>query len=232
MIQLKGSYIIKAGETILRKGNNIITLLGESFFLNRAINNEFTPIQYVVLGNSSTQAIKSDIALGNETCRKKCVCEVNLDTKQIVLTCSCTAKEILGTSEIGVANEEILISHDVYYAIDDEFITNDIDSVEITYTFDLNTASQRTNWKYYTSGDVGNTKKNIYYTVEENPVISVSEEVSGVSKLINGYKGLKNVDALKNTTGAYFYDNNTKTLFIRTINNDDPNNHKILIATR
>ena len=232
MIQFKGSYTIRAGETLIREGHNIITLLGESFFLNRAINNEFTPITYIVLGNSSVQAIKSDIALGNETCRKKCVCEVNLETKQILLTCSCTAKEILLTSEIGVANEEILISHDVFNAIDDEFITNDIDSVEITYTFDLNTASQRTNWEYYTSGDSGNTKRNIYYTVEENQVISVSEEISGVSKSINGYKGVKTLDALKNTTGAYFYDTNTKTLFIRTINNDNPNNYKILIATR
>lgn len=231
MIHVKGSYIIRAGKNILRR-NNIITLLGESFFLNRAINNEFSPINYIVLGNSSIQAMKSDISLGNETVRKKCVSEVNLETKQIVLTCSCTAKEILGTTEIGVANEEILISHDVYDVINDSFITNDIDSVEITYSFDLNTASQRSNWKYYSSADSGNTRRNIYYTVEENAVISVSEEVSGVSKSINGYKGLKSLNQLKNTTGAYFYDENTKTLFIRTINNDDPNNYKILIATR
>ena len=231
MINVKGSYVIRAGDNIIRR-NNIITLLGESFFLNRAINNEFTPIQYIVFGNSSIQSLKSDIALGNETVRKKCVCEANLETKQIILYCSCTAKEILGTTEIGVANEEILISHDVYEAITDSFITNDIDSVEITYTFDLSTASQRSNWQHYSSIDTTSKKYHIYYTVEENPVVSVSEEVSGVVKSINGYKGLKTLDALKNTTGAYFYNDKTKTLFIRTINNDDPNNYKILIATR
>ena len=231
MINVKGHYTIQAKDRIIR-GNNIITLLGESFFLNRAINNEFNPIQYIVFGNSSVQAMKSDFSLGNETVRKKCVCEVNLETKQILLTCSCTAKEILGTTEIGVANDEILISHDVYDVIDDEFITSDIDSVEVKYSFDLNTASQRTNWQYYSNIDSGKTKYNIYYTVEENPVISVSEEVNSVTKSINGYKGLKSLNGLKNATGAYFYDDNTKTLFIRTINNDNPNNYKILIATR
>lgn len=230
-MNINGSYIIKAGRNIIR-GNNLITLLGESFFLNRAVNNEFTPISYIVLGNSSIQAIKSDISLGNETVRKKCVCEVDLKTKQILLTCSCTASEILGVTEIGVANDEILISHDVFDAIEDDFITNDIDSVEITYAFDLNTASQRTNWKHYSSIDTTSNKYNIYYTVEENPVVSVSEEVSGVMKSLTGYKGVKSLASLKTTNRAYFYDENTKTLFIRTSNHDDPNNYKILIATR
>ena len=210
----------------------MITLLGESFLLNRVINNEFTPIEYLVFGNSSIAAMKSDISLGNETVRKRCVCEVNLETKQIILSCSCTAKEILGTTEIGAVSGEVLISHDVYDAINDSFITNDIDSVEITYTIDLVTSSQRSNWKYYSSADSGNTRYNIYYTVEENPVVSVSEEISGVAKSINGYKGVKTLNALKSASGAYFYDDNTKTLFIRTINNSDPNDLKILIATR
>lgn len=231
MINIKGSYIIKSGKHIIR-GNNLITLLGESFFLNRAINNEFSPINYIVLGNSSISALKSDMSLGNETVRKKCVCEVDLETKQILLTCSCTADEILGTTEIGVANDDVLISHDVYDVIDDEFLTNDIDSVEITYTFDLNTSSQRTNWKHYSSIDTSTTKYNIYYTVEENPVVSVSEEVSGVSKSLNGYKGVKSINELKNLSGAYFYDANTKTLFICTVNHDNPEKYKILIATR
>lgn len=226
MINIKGSYVIRIGDNIIKR-NNIITLLGESFFLNRAINNEFNPIKYIVLGNSSVQAKKYDISLGNETVRKRCVSEVNLETKQIILSCSCTASEILGATEIGVANDEILMSHDIFETIDDSFITNDIDSVEITYTFDLNTASQRSNWKYYTEGDVGNTKNNIYYTVEENNVVGVTEEDTS-----SGYRGLSSLSSLRNTTGAYFYDINTNTLFIRTTKNDDPNNYKILINTR
>lgn len=223
-MNIRGSYTIRAGDKILR-GTNIITLLGESFFMNRSVNNGFDPIKYIVLGNSSLQAKKKDISLGNETVRKRCVSEVNLTTKQIILYCSCTVNEILGATEIGVANDTILISHDVFEAIDDEFITPNIDSVEITYTFDLSTSSQRTNWEYYTDGDTGGTTNNIYYLVEENPVIGVFEKDKNM-----GYRGLTSIEALKTNTGAYYYDNATGTLFVRTANNDNPNNYQILIS--
>ena len=227
-MNIKGSYVIRAGNKIIR-GNNIITLLGESFFMNRAINNEFDPLKYIVFGNSSIKARKSDYTLGNETVRKRCVSEVNLETKQIILSCSCSASEILGTTEIGVANDDILISHDVYAAITSDFITEVIDSVEITYTFDLSTSATKSEWKYYTSGDSGNTKRNIYYTTEENTVVGVTEE-----NTMSGYRAVKSLDSLKSTTGAYFHDVNTNTLFIRTTKNDNPNSvgYKIVISTR
>ena len=221
-MNIKGHYTIKCGEKIIR-GTNLITLLGESFFMNRSVNNEFEPIQYIVLGTSSIKATKSDVNLGNETVRKKCVSEVNLNAKQIILYCSCTASEILGISEIGVANNEILISHDVFEAINEEFITDNIDSVEINYTFDLQSASQRTGWQYYTEGD-DEEVNNIYYIVEETTVTGVTEKDSN-----SGYRSVNSIDSLKLYTGAYYYDDITDTLFIRTTKNDDPNGYKILI---
>ena len=92
------------------------------------------------------------------------------------------------------------------------------------------------NWLFLngTTNSTGDIKVNetslITFTLYEYD--SVSEEISGVAKSINGYKGVKTLNALKSATGAYFYDDNTKTLFIRTINNSDPNDLKILIATR
>ena len=222
MMNIKGHYTIKCGEKVIC-GNNLITLLGESFFMNRSVNNEFEPIQYIVLGTSSIKATKSDVNLGNETVRKKCVSEVNLNAKQIILYCSCTASEILGISEIGVANNEILISHDVFEAINEEFITDNIDSVEINYTFDLQSASQRTGWQYYTEGD-DEEVNNIYYIVEETTVTGVTEKDSN-----SGYRSVNSIDSLKLYTGAYYYDDITDTLFIRTTKNDDPNGYKILI---
>ena len=222
MMNIKGHYTIKCGEKVIC-GNNLITLLGESFFMNRSVNNEFEPIQYIVLGTSSIKATKSDVNLGNETVRKKCVSEVNLNAKQIILYCSCTASEILGISEIGVANNEILISHDVFEAINEEFITDNIDSVEINYTFDLQSASQRTGWQYYTEGD-DDEVNNIYYIVEETTVTGVTEKDSN-----SGYRSVNSIDSLKLYTGAYYYDDITDTLFIRTTKNDDPNGYKILI---
>lgn len=222
MMNIKGHYTIKCGEKVIR-GNNLITLLGESFFMNRSVNNEFEPIQYIVLGTSSIKATKSDVNLGNETVRKKCVSEVNLNAKQIILYCSCTASEILGISEIGVANNEILISHDVFEVINEEFITDNMDSVEINYTFDLQSASQRTGWQYYTEGD-DDEVNNIYYIVEETTVTGVTEKDSN-----SGYRSVNSIDSLKLYTGAYYYDDITDTLFIRTTKNDDPNGYKILI---
>lgn len=224
-MNIHGSYTIRVGNKIIR-GNNIITLLGESFFMNRAINNEFDPIKYIVFGNSSIKAKKSDFSLGNETVRKRCVCEVNLETKQIRLYCSCSASEIVGTTEIGVANDDVLISHDIYNVIDDSFLTNAVDSVEITYTFDLSTSATRNDWKKYTSGGSDN---NIYYTTEENTVVGVTEE-----NTMSGYRAVSSIASLKTTTGAYFYDVKTNTLFIRTTKNDNPNavGYKISISTR
>ena len=224
MMNIHGHYTIQCGNNIIR-GNNIITTLGESFFLNRACNNEFEPIKYIVFGNSSIPANKQDVSLGNETVRKKCVSEVNLNNKQIVLYCSCTAAEILGVSEIGVANDSILISHDIFDVINDEFITDNIDSVEITYTFDLNIASQRTNWQYYTEADTVSEQNNIYYVVEEHKVTGVIEKDSN-----SGYRGVKSIESLKSVTGAYYYESISNTLFIRTTKNDDPNNYKILVS--
>ena len=148
---------------------------------------------------------------------------MNLNAKQIILYCSCTASEILGISEIGVANNEILISHDVFEAINEEFITDNIDSVEINYTFDLQSASQRTGWQYYTEGD-DEEVNNIYYIVEETTVTGVTEKDSN-----SGYRSVNSIDSLKLYTGAYYYDDITDTLFIRTTKNDDPNGYKILI---
>ncbi|WP_042693414.1 hypothetical protein [Methanobrevibacter oralis] len=58
MINIKGTYNISfkfqnmfLNEEFIVSGENIITLLGESFFLNRAINEYFSPIQYIVIGD-------------------------------------------------------------------------------------------------------------------------------------------------------------------------------------
>lgn len=227
-MNIVGSYTIRCGKNIIQK-HNLITLLGESFFLNRAINNEFNPIEYIVLGDSSVMVKKGDLSLGNEIARKKCVSEVDLNKKQIVLSCSCAADEILGASEIGVSNGKILISHDNFENIDEEFLGSTIDSVEITYVFDLFTSANRRTWLYYEAADSENTVNNIYYTNEENNVIGVSEENSN-----SGYHKVNSVEELKTHAGAYYYDNDSSTLFIKTVREDNPNDFRydILISTK
>ena len=224
---IKGSYIFKAGEKIYTS-NNIITLLGESFFLNRAVNTLLNPIEYIVFGNSSVKAKKSDIALGNEVVRKKCVSQVDIDKKQILLTCSCTADEIVNTTEIGVHNGDILISHDTY-ELDDDFISPTIDSVEVSYLFQFVSSNVISDWSHYSSADTQSEQYNIYYTIVDNLVIGVSEENTN-----SGYRQVDSINNLKTMTGAYYYDLNTKTLYIRTTRNNNPNNdnYEITVQTR
>ena len=227
MINIKGSYIIKAGDKTYQS-NNLITLLGESFFLNRAVNNLFDPIEYIVFGDSNVKAKKGDIALGNETTRKKCVSQVDLDKKQILLSCSCTAEEIINTSEIGTHNGKILISHDTY-ELEDDFISPTVDSVEVSYMFQFISSSVISDWAHYSSIDTQSDNYNVYYATIENLVIGVTEENTG-----SGYHQVETINSLKTATGAYYYDEATKTLYIRTTRNNDPNNdnYEITVQTR
>lgn len=229
-MNIKGSYVIKQGEKILVKRNNLITSMGETFFMNRFINSEFQPLQYIVLGTSPFRAKKSDLGLGNETFRKKAVIEVDWNKKQILMYCSCSLSEIANTCEIGTSNGDILISHDIYQKITSEDLGNNIDSVEITYIFDFSTSSIRKSWLYYSQGDTGNTQNHIYYIVEESNVIRVHEDNS-LDEMQTGYHAVHDVEALKTRRGAYYYDPFSKNLFIRTLNDENPNNLNIAITT-
>lgn len=227
MINIKGSYIIKAGDKTYRS-DNLITLLGESFFLNRAVNSLFDPIEYIVFGNSNVKAKKSDLSLGRETVRKKCLSQVDIDRKQIILTCSCTADEIINTSEIGVHNGDILISHD-NYELEDDFISPTVDSVEVTYSFQFIASAIINEWTHYSTIDTQSENYNIYYTTSENLIIGVTEENTQ-----SGYRQVDSINNLKTITGAYYYDMNSKTLYIRTTRNNNPNNdnYEITVQTR
>ena len=96
-------------ETVTIHGRNLITFLGESFFLTRAFDNEFTPIQYIVLGKSNITPDKQDIDLGNETLRLKPKFKVDLQSKQLILEADAEAKQMNGICEIGAHNGEVLI---------------------------------------------------------------------------------------------------------------------------
>lgn len=226
MISIKGSYKIRTntGQILVEK-NNLITNMGELFFMNRAVNSELPTISYIHLGNNPFRVKKTDMNLGNETVKKKAIVEVDGNQKQIRLITSCTLSEIINTCEIGTSNGEILISHDSYNKITNEDIGENVDSVEITYIFDFKTSQTKTGWIYYTPADTGGTTNHIYYIVEEEKVISVTDNFK------NGYHKCSSINDLKNTTGAYYYDNFSKNLYIRTINNENPDNIEISIQT-
>ena len=203
------------------RNTNIITLLGEAFFLTRMINDEHDPIRYIVLGNASNKPRKADISLGNETIRRKCSRNIDLKNKKIILTANFTVKEIYGTSEIGVMNGSVLISHDVYEKLDDAILAPNSGDIEVEYTFNLSTGNFKTGWVI-----AEDTNNLVYYVVEPNNVVMLYEE-GGF-----GYKKVNTKLAVRNTPGSYYYDSNLRNLYVRTIDDSNPNTHDIVVQTR
>lgn len=226
---LTGSYTIDIpvqnmflNENLKIRNHNIITILGQSFFLNRAINENFNPIKYICLGNGKNLADKHDLQLGNETIRKTCVKKVDIDKKQIVLTANFPSKDIIGTSEIGVHNGKVLISHDRYEKIDETFITPAVGDVTITYIFQFSTGAYRTSWKS------SQLHQGMYYIVEPNEVVGVREND------LTSYRRVTNPGDLEAIEGSYYHDiTSSSNLYVHMINeNDDPNKKDMVVTIR
>lgn len=221
-MMMRGKYIFDNGKEKY-VGYNLITLLGESFFMNRAVNNVMPSIQYILLGTSSVSPRKTDLGLGNETVRKKVTTKVNLKEKEIQLMANFSVDELENTSEIGVSNGEILISHDVY-TLPDDFITENVDSIKVTYVFELKTLSKKSDWVIYVDDDV-TVDDQIYYVYENSFVTGVYEENSN-----SGYKAVQNIKDMGNA--CYYYDNVLKLLLIKTTRGNNPNNYDLSIQTK
>ena len=162
------------------------------------------------MGNGSNQPQKTDLTLGNETSRRKCNCEADLKNKRLVLTTAFKATEMLGTSEIGVFNDKIMISHDRYEKIDDAFLSGAIGEVTIEYRFQLATGSIRRGWEEASQGN------NIFYIPEKNEVIGVFE-----NNTKNGYRRVTQLEDLYSVKGAYYYDTTSQNLYIRPTKDSD-----------
>lgn len=223
MVNLKGVYTICIplqtmflNEKLCIHGENLITLQGESFFMNRWVNAEFEPIKYIVLGKSTARPLKTDTKLGQETVRKECSGKADINLGKLNLTATVSASEILDTTEIGVANDELLISHDIYQKISSTLLGDITSSITINYSFILVTGGIRGDWK--PSG-------NAYYVYEPNNVAGVMELVSG-----SGYKQVASKNEL--VPGSYYYDINTRNVFIRAINDRDPRTNVIQVVVQ
>ena len=201
--------------------HNLITLLGESFLMNRLINDRLQPIQYIALGKGTARPQKKDTRLGKQTIRKTC----NLTNKQLILSCDFEAKEILDTTEIGViTNDDILITHDLYETITSTILGNSTSSIHLEYNIIFTTGGIRSQWKTST------TQNNILYTYEPNKVVNVIEYNTN-----SGYVKVNSLNDLKTTKGAYYYDIASKNLYIRTTRSNTLNNisdMEIIVQTK
>lgn len=206
-IPVQGMFL---NEEISFTNHNLITQFGESFFLNRWINDAFNPIEYIAIGNGTNTPQKVDLSLGNETSRRRCICEADLDYKRLILKANFKAEDMLGTTEIGVFNNQIMISHDTYEKIDDTFLAGAIGEVNVEYIFQLSTGTIRRGWQE-ASG-----RNNVFYIPEKNNVVGVFESRTG-----SGYRRLTSLADLNNIKGGYYYDSESQNLYIRPTRDAD-----------
>ena len=220
-MKIKGSYIFKQEDKIILEGNNLITLLGESFFMNRAVNQHFEPIKYIMLGSSNARPKKSDVNLGNLTVKKQVASSVDLNNKRIILEATFEAGEVLGTCEIGVANDDVLISHDIYEKMTSSFLEDSIGEVDVTYTFEITTGSIRKDFNKVAD------KNYTYWIAEPSMVVGVTEKDTN-----SGLRVVSSIEDVESTVGSYYYSIQTKNLYIHTTRNSNPNLENIIIETK
>ena len=220
-MKIKGSYIFKQKDKIILEGNNLITLLGESFFMNRAVNQHFEPIKYIMLGSSNARPKKNDVGLGNLTVKKQVASSVDLNNKRIILEATFEAGEVLGTCEIGVANDDVLISHDIYEKMTSSFLEDRIGEVDVTYTFEITTGSIRKDFNKVAD------KNYTYWIAEPALVVGVTEKDTN-----SGLRVVSSIEDVESTVGSYYYSIQTKNLYIHTTRNSNPNLENIIIETK
>lgn len=229
MIRVKGAYTFCSrlqnmflDTEIKVEHNNLITLLGESYFLNRWCNSEFNTINYVALGTGTRKAQKRDNGLVAETVRRQIQPVVDLNNKTVYFTVDFEASEIKDTTEIGVFCDDILVSRDVYTAINVEngLLADNTSTVNLTYTFGLETGSYRRDWTKHTGYE------HVYSITEPNTVKSVIEENTG-----SGYVRRNSIQEVEENKASYYQQNNTKVLYIHTTTGETPESEDIIIKT-
>lgn len=221
MFNIIGFYKIKQEGITLHESNNLITLLGESYFMNRCISDTLNPMKYIVLGNGETIPLKSDENLSNKKYQRICTRKVDLTNKRIVLTASFNSDEIVGITEIGVANDEFLISHDTFKEITSDLLVNPIGSVEVEYSFQFNTGTIRKNWVKVTNTD------NVYRLYEPSIVTGIFEKDTGT-----GYQKVGNKDVVSTTKYSYYHDTPTNNLYVQCNTNESPLTMDLIIQTK
>ena len=192
----------------------MITTLGRSLLMNRAVNDIMTPITYLALGKGTNNPSRQDLKLGKETIRKLTDYTVDIENNVLIFEASFTAKEVLNTTEIGLFTEDdVLVSRDVYDTVTDDILEDTTSAINMEYRIHFDTAGVHKKWSTST------TANDILYRFENNPVIGVRE--------INTDTGYLKVDSLEDlddlSKAGYFYDVVSRNLYVKTSDCDQIN---------
>ena len=144
-----------------------------------------------------------------------------MNNKRIILEATFEAGEVLGTCEIGVANDDVLISHDIYEKMTSSFLEDSIGEVDVTYTFEITTGSIRKDFNKVAD------KNYTYWIAEPALVVGVTEKDTN-----SGLRVVSSIEDVESTVGSYYYSIQTKNLYIHTTRNSNPNLENIIIETK
>lgn len=206
-MRIKGKYKITINckdYEIVRYGENLITLLGQSYFLNRWKDNTLEPIGRLCFGKSSRAPDKQDQDLGNQTYQVQPKMSVNLLENSLNMSATLNPEQLIGVCEIGVkTGDDLLISRDVFKPFTAD-ILGASSSINIDYQYVIETGDVHSDWTPYTQ------KQGVYYTSTKNIVTGVSDENG------NGYIKKDSIDELTQA-GTYYYSNTAQKVYINPI---------------
>lgn len=206
-MRIKGKYKFTTHNgdyKITRYGENLITLLGQSYFLNRWKDNLLEPIDKLCFGKSSRAPDKQDQDLGNQTYQVQPKMSVNLLENSLNMSATLNPEQLIGVCEIGVKTaDNILVSRDVFKPFTAD-ILGASSSINIDYQYVIETGDVHSDWTPYTQ------KQGVYYTSTKNIVTGVFDENG------NGYIKKNSIDELTEA-GTYYYSNTAQKVYIKPV---------------
>ena len=196
----------------------MITMKGESILLNNLYQENNNHIKYLALGDDDTTPQYTNQHLNNEINRTPAHMQYNVNKKALIITADFNTDVIERAKEIGViTNQGDLIAHDIFTTPES---TGYDSNITLEYRFTVDTFFKVRTWKQtkYT---------NVYVTLLTDTVETVYER-----KTKTGYAPQTNTSLVKETPASFYYNQNTRQLYIHPSVNVEPENLNIYVLTR
>lgn len=195
--------------------HNLITNVGERYFLERWVSNNSDVINRIGLVQEDTVALKTDTELPDNTNLKE-IDSYHIEPSKLILKLELVGSELDGVNGIGVLTKDNkLISHDTSFSIN--VPPNSI--VNVDYQYILTDGAYINEWILYDSDE------NIYKYESNLPVKYIVEEDTNI-----GYSLSENKTNLTENSYCVEEENNKYIIYIKTSDNLNPNQHLILIT--
>jgi hypothetical protein len=196
----------------------MITFKGESLLMNNLFqeNNEY--IKYLAVGDDNATPMYTNTSLNNEITRSEATISYDPNQKALLISADFNISIVENACEIGVfTNKNDLITHDIF----NELPTGYDSTIHLEYQINLQSFIKVLNWKQ-------SRYDNVYVSLVENTVEAVYEKSTNA-----GYTPQTNVEDVAKKLASFYYDNNSKQLYINTSNNKlKPTDLDVHILTR